>query len=1480
MDHRASVYIPEIDLTFQVTAKSRIFGCQNPAKQGGGRKGLPKSFLNRFSHVHVRSLTHADLETIVLAKYTHIDRALLSRLLMFNDRVAEATAPGGPVGRKGAPWEFNLRDIFRWVEVASDHPVNPATPLLTADFTRTLPSVYLSRLRTDKDQQAVWQLYCTTVLGQQQQQQQQLALFPPAPILHVYKNAIIIGDAVVARNTNSLASTTTSTGTSFQLLGSQARALESLASAVQNKWMALLTGPSGSGKTALVRLLAQLTHQPLVEFAVNSSVDTTELLGSFEQVDLARTQKALLQRADWLVSSIVGHCLSVNPPHRVPDLLNLWSVVQQQNDNLSGKIALVRQLDALGHLLDAIEGSYVPQGIASTDSYKTAVAQLRRESASLRDLHEVPMSGRFEWVDGTLLRALETGQWVLMDNVNFCSPSVLDRLNPLLEPNGFLAVSERGLVGGQVRHVYPHPNFRLFLTMDPKYGEISRAMRNRALEIAMLTSDVAAAAAAATAAPSATTTAIPADVTDLATQIGLLNPPWIKTLPVLNSATTTASSSALLSTHVHDALQLLASKGLVYSTVSHILVLFHFRLQQTLAQDPTTASSAMLINWDTRDIVSAAHFVLEQVQRGVAIQQAMTFAVHLVYGPKVCPPMPSIQAVTAVLVASASAVQQQSSNGGGNVNPYDFGRAPWLINDIGSLARHPQVAQVARSSASLVHLSRQADDTFTASASQHFQSNVTAPDRLALSTTFGSMFFRSQPTAVTPSDAHVQQFAAWLAQTVLPKLLPAWPAVLAETVARSLALDLDRWPAFIRARLSVDFTATAASASKLLLLRSALSAHQLDSTTGSSSSLFHQSRAYHLRQWDPTSTPHPAFVLLAPFLVHTRDAFVHLVESLLSQLWTTGVPFDPLLLSQLAVAEKVFAHLLQYALGTSVFDVEHVAVHIRELFGAQTLPAMNWPAAVPPAANEQAVHTGLFSTDASLASLADKLHRELALDALASWGALYARGIHPLCWRHEHLAQVAQPLEKLLASPQRHSISPADHRLMVEGLCTLYYLNDITDDGASDSTTSARLFGTVRKTVEQLMSAATAAQPTTLAPSVNALSQLDLSGLLHSHRGLVARLTTSLSQQQQRQQLSAPDLAACQSWLGALLRLNSSNVNVSNLIVGLQRIVWADGSADVLASSWTGLATAWQAALWTSTEFNGQDPASTAVTAANTALVLRLNRPFDAVTLGAAATTLTELIQTKQWLVGSIGSAAPHRDAFTRALDAWHTPVALHPQDESVWISEAVAACCALVLAHGPSPQSLPLALIQNAMNEPEQLAQAVSSAGCEFGTPMSSEMRRKVVAVLHHVGQVHLLQSTNDVIGRVQHLGLAWLAMGQLWLRSYLLPVPVDPTTRTRVKLAQEQREAHHVSSTITIELAQHALEAGISVPNLDQDTVAVLPPLIAKHYARLQDLQAQARQTQRNVVVRPARSLLVQLHQEMNQIGTICDRLTRYTD
>ena len=48
------IYIPELGMIFKVQrGKTRLFACQNPLNQGGGRKGLPKSFLNRFTQVYL-----------------------------------------------------------------------------------------------------------------------------------------------------------------------------------------------------------------------------------------------------------------------------------------------------------------------------------------------------------------------------------------------------------------------------------------------------------------------------------------------------------------------------------------------------------------------------------------------------------------------------------------------------------------------------------------------------------------------------------------------------------------------------------------------------------------------------------------------------------------------------------------------------------------------------------------------------------------------------------------------------------------------------------------------------------------------------------------------------------------------------------------------------------------------------------------------------------------------------------------------------------------------------------------------------------------------------------------------------------------------------------------------------------------------------------------------------------------------------------
>ena len=52
LDHRAEIFIPELNKTFSIDSDTtKIFATQNPPREGGERKNLPKSFLNRFVKV-------------------------------------------------------------------------------------------------------------------------------------------------------------------------------------------------------------------------------------------------------------------------------------------------------------------------------------------------------------------------------------------------------------------------------------------------------------------------------------------------------------------------------------------------------------------------------------------------------------------------------------------------------------------------------------------------------------------------------------------------------------------------------------------------------------------------------------------------------------------------------------------------------------------------------------------------------------------------------------------------------------------------------------------------------------------------------------------------------------------------------------------------------------------------------------------------------------------------------------------------------------------------------------------------------------------------------------------------------------------------------------------------------------------------------------------------------------------------------------
>ncbi|CAB1340438.1 unnamed protein product, partial [Coregonus sp. 'balchen'] len=453
-DHRAEIYIPELGMSFQVQhEKTKIFGCQNPFTQGGGRKGLPKSFLNRFTQVFVDQLTSEDMEFIGDSIFPNIDNQIISKMVQFNNRLVHEVSVERKWGQRGGPWEFNLRDMFRWCQLMQTDQspgfFNPG---------QHVGLVYADRMRTEADKAQVLSVF-RKVFGED------FEPYTGSRQFHITPLNLQVGFSVLQRSGGAPVALDPPLSITHQAL----RPLESLMKCVEMGWMAVLVGPTASGKTSLVRLLALLTGHRL-------------------RVDIVRPWQQVLENVDYIVAMVTRRGLMSLDGAGVQDtefLLKTWSLfyrwLKEEGLERTGGTVTSEALNKLEVIILLL------QKLNTKLKVFTDMSKLQMDFTLLKErlaqLQDGWSNGGFEWLDGMLVQALQAGDWLLMDNVNFCSPSVLDRLNALLEPGGCLTINERGVIDGTTPSITPHPNFRLFLTMDPVHGQISRAMRNRGVEI-------------------------------------------------------------------------------------------------------------------------------------------------------------------------------------------------------------------------------------------------------------------------------------------------------------------------------------------------------------------------------------------------------------------------------------------------------------------------------------------------------------------------------------------------------------------------------------------------------------------------------------------------------------------------------------------------------------------------------------------------------------------------------------------------------------------------------------------------------------------------------------------------------------------------------------------------------------------------------------------------------------------------------------
>uniref|UniRef100_A0A2P2MUR9 Midasin AAA lid domain-containing protein n=1 Tax=Rhizophora mucronata TaxID=61149 RepID=A0A2P2MUR9_RHIMU len=382
--------------------------------------------------------------------------------------------------QNGSPWEFNLRDVLRSCQIIQGAPEESKSD----SFVNIL---YVQRMRAAADRQQVLQLY-EEVFGEKPS-------INPYPRVQLDPEYLSVGTSAIKRSSFQSWSPLNS---QLNIMPYIRHSLEAVAHSVQHQWLCILVGPPSSGKTSLIRLLAQLTGNVLNEVNLSSTTDISELLGCFEQYNAYRNIRLIVAQVERYLNQYFSLQLEFSKAAFVSErkgIIAKWFAFLSTMDSGLSSTSTFSYLQKGGNivkslclLVDIIE--QLKSDVENRDLHVSgSTEELDRMKAILElqiDQKKEPFSAKFEWVSGLLIKAIENGEWLVLENANLCNPTVLDRINSLVEPGGSITINERGIVDGSPMVILPHPNFRMFLTVNPSYGEVSRAMRNRGVEIFMM----------------------------------------------------------------------------------------------------------------------------------------------------------------------------------------------------------------------------------------------------------------------------------------------------------------------------------------------------------------------------------------------------------------------------------------------------------------------------------------------------------------------------------------------------------------------------------------------------------------------------------------------------------------------------------------------------------------------------------------------------------------------------------------------------------------------------------------------------------------------------------------------------------------------------------------------------------------------------------------------------------------------------------
>lgn len=284
LDHRGSIFISELGKTFYIKNDngniSKIFATQNPSGQGG-RKGLPKSFLNRFIRVMMDSWTKEDF--MVILKNINVESKYIELVVDINQSLSN----------QFHDMNFNLRDISRCLKIFQKISDNQdISSLLMAIY-----YAYIIRFPIEKQSIAVdiVKFISSNIANND--------------ILMDFQDYIIYGSHI---NHNHLKLIDASP------LPSQFGTIEALKISVECHFLSILTGTSGCGKSWMIKYLSRLYDQQLHIISCNSMMDPCDFLGSFERDEQCKGGKFVWIPGILIHALLNGHWILLDNAHLCP----------------------------------------------------------------------------------------------------------------------------------------------------------------------------------------------------------------------------------------------------------------------------------------------------------------------------------------------------------------------------------------------------------------------------------------------------------------------------------------------------------------------------------------------------------------------------------------------------------------------------------------------------------------------------------------------------------------------------------------------------------------------------------------------------------------------------------------------------------------------------------------------------------------------------------------------------------------------------------------------------------------------------------------------------------------------------------------------------------------------------------------------------------------------------------------------------------